>query len=430
MTVFDFLARRDMGAVQVFPGTGPAPRTVMISSHIWWTELIAYAVWRLGHTVVAVPPWYSLYVSDAAFAQFDAQWDACLDVIRQTRPDVILGGNSTAMVVHPRTGDLLHRAAGVPLVNYWWDEPRCDQPMHRRGLTLKQYVAALADERTLNVVWDVDVTEELRAYLGLTNVAHVPLGTTPEFWPVGFAPLESRQLPACFLGNCHGGASAAAGLLKGHVDWSSVVLGRKVANPDLPMVTCVGRTITPVSAASDEAALRRHFQQWSTLAVLHMLACRNAYVQALAKHLGDRLVLIGKGWDALGLTPRAAHSGVPKAAEYYANSQVSLNLFGGCVHGGMPLRPYEIAASHGLIVTQYTRELPDLFEPGKECVAFGNVGQMLIAVDHILSYPRDFNHMVHAARKRVVAQHSWEHRMGRVLSLVDEALAPARAMAA
>lgn len=415
-----------MGNVQYFPGSSPTAKTILISSHIWWTELIAYALWKLGHNVLAVPPWYSLYVTDNCFEQFDAQWDACLNMIREMKVELIIGGNSTAMVVHPKTGELLHRAAGVPQVNYWWDEPRTPQPMHRRGITLKQYVNALADEQTLNVIWDIDVMEELRDLMGLHNVAHVPLGTTVEFWPVAFTPLETRSLPACFLGNCHGDSSAAAGILKSDIDWCSDVLGRKVASPSTSMVECVGGSLASISASSDEVSIQRHFARWSALAVVHMLACRNNYVQAAGQHLKDGLVLIGKGWDKLGLNARSAHSGVPKAAEYYANSKVSLNLFGGCVHGGMPLRPYEIAASHGLIVTQFNRELPDLFEPGKECIAFGNVSQMLMSIDHILTYPRDFNHIIEAARKRVIAHHTWEHRMARVIELVEQRVEPVR----
>jgi spore maturation protein CgeB len=77
----------------------------------------------------------------------------------------------------------------------------------------------------------------------------------------------------------------------------------------------------------------------------------------------------------------------------------------------MPLRPYEIAASRGLIFTQYNRELPDLFEPGKECVAFRSAPEMLDKLARLMSAPAEFDAVVEAGRKRVLAEHTWERRL-------------------
>src|SRR6188768_1795572 len=110
---------------------------------------------------------------------------------------------------------------------------------------------------------------------------------------------------------------------------------------------------------------------------------RNAVVEAAARRLGNDFVIVGKGWERLGLTAQSDHAGIPTSNRYYSQSQASLNLFGGCVHAGMPLRPYEICSSGGLLFTQYNSELPNLFEPGKECVAFRNPDEMLAAWERI-----------------------------------------------
>ena len=111
---------------------------------------------------------------------------------------------------------------------------------------------------------------------------------------------------------------------------------------------------------------------------------------------------------------------MPGSREYYANSQASLNLFGGCVHGGMPLRPYEIACSGGLLFTQYSREMPQLFEPGKECVAFRNADEMLAAWEKIAAAPGEFDSVVENGRRRAMTDHTWEKRMARILDLAKE----------
>src|SRR4029078_4493531 len=128
--------------------------------------------------------------------------------------------------------------------------------------------------------------------------------------------------------------------------------------------------------------------------------------KAAAEHLGDDFLLVGQGWDHLGLRTRQEHSGIPGAKDFYASPRASLTLFGGCVHGGMPLRPYEIACSHGLLFTRYNRELPSLCEPGSECVAFRNPDELREALDHILARPAEYNRVVEAGRKRAVAEHT------------------------
>jgi spore maturation protein CgeB len=122
---------------------------------------------------------------------------------------------------------------------------------------------------------------------------------------------------------------------------------------------------------------------------------------------------VGKGWDKLGLHANLDHAG-DRSGHLYAQSQISLNLFGGCVHGGMPLRPFDIGASGGLILTHDQRELPALFEPGKECLAFRNQDEMLALLDHVLAAPAEFNAIAQAGRRRVQAQHTWSHRISRL----------------
>jgi len=70
--------------------------------------------------------------------------------------------------------------------------------------------------------------------------------------------------------------------------------------------------------------------------------------------------------------------------------------------------------------TQYNRELPELFEPGKECVAFRDADEMLAAWEKIQAAPAEFDAIVEAGKRRVIAEHTWEHRMARILELARE----------
>jgi hypothetical protein len=345
--------------------------------------------------------------------------------------DYLVGGNTSAMLVHPRTGELLHEAARaqgrpVTLINWWWDEVRTKPPLARAGVGPAEFVRLLGNEHTVNALWDVDVKEELEAQLGLRNLVHVPLATLPEFWPHGYVPLEERPLAACFLGHCHFTAEWVETDADPLFAWAREIVRRKIAAPQQPMQALIeevtqAHKLPPwnVPAGVTDEAWQGFARRMEVLNAAYMHYTRNRFVQAAEKQLHGKLALIGKGWDKLGLRANMEHAG-EKSGVIYGQSQVCLNLFGGCVHGGLPLRPYDIGASGGLIVTHDQRELAALFEPGKECLAFRSEGEMLALLEKVRQSPAEFNALARAGRQRVLAEHTWGHRIARLMGMVDE----------
>ncbi len=179
--ILEFLQKRKRYSNEYFASAG-SRKTVLICSHVWWTELMAHALLKLGCNVLVAEPWYLLWLDDGKFLHADKIFNQWVQTLRKFNVQLVIGGNSTALAPHPKTRELLHRAAGVPVVHYWWDEPRTNPPISRRGLSVYDYMNALRDARTLNVIWDADVCEELKRFLSMDNVAHVPLGTTPLLW--------------------------------------------------------------------------------------------------------------------------------------------------------------------------------------------------------------------------------------------------------
>jgi len=418
MTYPEFSARRRPHETQYFECPG-AKRTIMVCSHIWWSDQLALAVLNAGYNVLISIPFYLLYTSDEGWNLFDTYWHEILAGMRKIDVSLIIGGNTCAMAPHPKTGEMLHDAAGVPVVHYWWDEPRGYPPLAGRGFTSDDYLRFMRNERTLNVIWDVDVLEEMETFFQLKNGVHVPLATLPEFWPSGFVPLENRPLPACFLGNCH----YVAEWLETDADplsvWTRSVIDRKQAAMDRSMRDCIQEAGAPPVASSKHdskgagpwADFRR---PWEFINSLWMHRTRNLMVNAAAEAMKGKLALIGKGWDKMGLRANSEHAGA-NSGPIYLQTQASLNLFGGCVHGGMPLRPFDIAASGGLILTHYQRELPALFEPGKECLAFRTKEEMVDLLGQVNARPAEFNKIALAGRRRVLAEHTWGHRVQRLL---------------
>ncbi len=443
----DFCSQRKDFSTQYFPYPG-ATRTILFASHIWWTDQMALTLRNLGYNVLAFFPFYLLYSDPAASARFHDLWQKIVANIREANVCLMIGGNSSAIAPHPRTGELLHEAAGkdkpIPLVNWWWDEVRYQPPFtlpigppdqRTSGFTPADYVRFLKNDHMLHAIWDIDVKEELEAQFGLRNLFHLPLATMPESWPHGYVPLEDRPLASCFLGNCHFTADWTETDDDPLMQWARDIVSTKLAAPDTPMQTCADRVTTArggvpqISKHLAGGATNRpdgaqgdpwidFIRPWDLVNASYMHRTRNLFVKAVGNHLKGKLCLIGKGWDKMGLHANMEHAR-DKSGVIYGQSLSSLNLFGGCVHGGMPLRPYDIGVSGGLILTHYQRELPSLFEDGRECLSFRTPEEMIAHIDHVRAAPREFNAIALAGRKRVLAQHTWTHRMKRLLAEVE-----------
>src|SRR4051812_15727700 len=115
MTVLEYFSQRKPLTNKFFASPG-SNRTVLISSYIWWTELIAHALLKLGCNVLVTEPWYLFFTDDQRFVNFDSTFHQWVAAIKKFKVQLIIGGNTTVMVPHPKTHELLHNAAGVPAV--------------------------------------------------------------------------------------------------------------------------------------------------------------------------------------------------------------------------------------------------------------------------------------------------------------------------
>src|SRR5580692_1813545 len=100
LSLQEFFQKRQSAANYIFNTPG-ATRTILVSSHIWWVDLIALALVRLGYNVLVAEPFYFLYTLDDRWNNFDALYNQWLGYIKQLKIDLIIGGNTTAMTPHP-----------------------------------------------------------------------------------------------------------------------------------------------------------------------------------------------------------------------------------------------------------------------------------------------------------------------------------------
>ena len=72
-------------------------------------------------------------------------------------------------------------------------------------------------------------------------------------------------------------------------------------------------------------------------------------------------------------------------------------------------------------MTHDQRELPDLFEPGKECLVFASAEEMVEQMERVRKSPAEFNAVAQAGRRRVLAEHTWGHRIRKLMDLLKAA---------
>jgi spore maturation protein CgeB len=93
-----------------------------------------------------------------------------------------------------------------------------------------------------------------------------------------------------------------------------------------------------------------------------------------------------------------------------------LNTFHPSEGNSLNCRAFEIAGAGGLQVIEHRPILPTCFEPGKEVLAFRTYEELLVILHKARSAPREMDAIRAAGARRALAEHTYRHRLTRVLS--------------
>lgn len=108
-------------------------------------------------------------------------------------------------------------------------------------------------------------------------------------------------------------------------------------------------------------------------------------------------------------------------------ARININLHSSTYHDGVnPYgdfvnpRAFEIAACGGFQLVDYRSELPELFEAGKEIVCFKDIDDLKRKIRYYLNNPDEREEIALSGKERVLREHTYEHRMKRMLDLIFE----------
>lgn len=93
-----------------------------------------------------------------------------------------------------------------------------------------------------------------------------------------------------------------------------------------------------------------------------------------------------------------------------------LNTFHPSEGNSLNCRAFEIAGAGGLHVIEHRPILSTCFEPGREVLAFKTYEELLGILHRARSAPREMDAIRTAGARRALAEHTYRHRLSRVLS--------------
>lgn len=375
----------------------PVPRVLLLTSSYFLMGELESACARLGYATcyVELP---SQEVGSQEFVE------RILSEILRFRPDFVLTINHLGVDKEGILTDLLARLE-LPLASWFVDNPH---------LILYVY-ENLSSEWVTLFTWDADNIESLQAQ-GFSRVHYLPLATDPHRFVL--APGVKPHRDVAFVGN-------------------SMVhkVRAKLARYSFPQVLLdnldgLAREFMHSGTLSVARFLdEQHPLEASAFQALADMDMRLAYetlvtwqatllyrLQRVERLLPFKPLLAGDpGWHEL--LPAAGWDYHPELNYYdqlpafYPATRINFNCTSQQMKGAVNQRVFDVPVCGGFLLTDHRRQMEDLFEPGREIACYSEPDEIPELIRHYLSRDKDRQRIVAAARRRILAEHTYDLRL-------------------
>jgi spore maturation protein CgeB len=147
------------------------------------------------------------------------------------------------------------------------------------------------------------------------------------------------------------------------------------------------------------------------------------YRQQLARRLLPLgLVIYGDmGWRSLLPSSQRVRPEVHYYRELpmvYNFSAINVNTTSFQMNSAVNQRVFDSAACGGFLLTDHQADMDLFFEPGKDAVCFESLEEAVELAGYYLKHEKERGVVAHAARKRVLSQHTYDRRMAALVSVM------------
>ncbi len=186
---------------------------------------------------------------------------------------------------------------------------------------------------------------------------------------------------------------------------------------------CLPQVHKPISLDPDEA------ETYGT-DLSFMGAAYHNRINSFQRLLDFDFKIWGTGWDLdspLGFLVQNDNEriSIEDCVKIYNQGKINLNLHSSTFHewinpNGDFVNPrtFEIAACGGFQLTDERSELHSLFEVGKEIITFKTLDELKTQIRYYLDHDEERKSIADRARKRVLQEHTFEHRLKEMLTFV------------
>ena len=161
--------------------------------------------------------------------------------------------------------------------------------------------------------------------------------------------------------------------------------------------------------------------------VSFMGAAYHNRIQSFPRLMDLDFKIWGEGWNLD--TPLGRHVqnnskrvSTEETVKIYNSAKINLNLHSSSYHYGINPdgdfvnpRTFEISACRGFQLVDNRKDLARMFKVGEEIIAFDSLDQMRDQINYYLLHPEERNAIVLKSYRRVMTEHTMEHRMQELL---------------
>ena len=134
-----------------------------------------------------------------------------------------------------------------------------------------------------------------------------------------------------------------------------------------------------------------------------------------------RFAARGKKLGDLGRAEKLAYQSFTKMREYTCRSKINLNITRGAhanVYASSTSRPFELASMGACTVSNVYLGIEEWFEPGKEIFVVHSQDEAIDRYRYLLTHESERLAVGHAARERVLKEHTFRHRARQLAEIV------------
>lgn len=333
-----------------------------------------------------------------------------LRAVVEFKPDFVLTVNHFGVDREGKLTDLLMKMK-LPLASWFVDNPHLI--LYRYADVLPDFTAVFTyDAGNLGIMRDK----------GFENVFYLPLATDVQRFKPGIAGRDEWRAEVSFLGNSMVNAVE-------DYTFSSGIRGRL-----LKQFQGLAAEFGERAELSVEEFLRNRHpdvlrqmegfstdeQKLSFEALITWEATRRYRLSCVQELLPFNPLIVGdEGWHKLlpaqGWRYLASLDYYNDLPAFYPMSKIGFNCTSRQMKGAVNQRVFDVPASGGFVLTDYREQMEALFEPGSEIISYSDISEIRPLLDKWIGDDAGRAEVTAAARRRILAEHTYEHRISLLL---------------